>query len=238
MRRSLALAIIGLSAGILVVISCRRSDILTVMIDVPQMSDAKSIRIVTNATLEEVVGQYDGMRNGYEIDLLKKIVLYHESQRLLSPEYQRWIETRIAEVGFNARVTNAGWNPPAPVWTMDGPVQMQKWDDRFTAVISVPEMASNTDANIVVDAIAYARLGGDHPRVSARPDSRRVVATYESLHLSLRNIEYAIACAGFDANAVRANLGAEDAIPHGWTPVTLQVSGKGKLNKALKDIDA
>ena len=82
-------------------------------------------------------------------------------------------------------------------------------------------MASNTDANIVVHAIAYARLGRDDPRVEVRPNSRSVVVQYESLQLALKNIEYAIASVGFDANDVPARLGRRDAFAHGWTPVRL-----------------
>lgn len=219
MRKRMVLVVIAMVVGILATLSCRQSDIRTVRIDVPQMSDATAIRIVTNAALDEIFGRYDGIQNDYEIDLSKKLVLYHEGQRLLSPDYQRRIEARIAEVGFKCRVLNARLNPPAPVPTLDGPVQM--WPNRFTATISVPDMGSNTDANIVVDAIAFARVGTDDPRISVNAPARRVVATYESLHLSLKNIEYAIACVGFDANDVSARLGNKDAIPHGWTPVNL-----------------
>jgi hypothetical protein len=191
----------------------------TAVIDVPQMSDATSVRIVTNAALDEVLGQYDGIQNQYEIDMTRKLVLYHESQRLLSPEYQRRIEARISEVGFKARVLDARLHPPPPVATVDGPVQM--WPNRFTAVISVPDMTSNTDANVVVDAITFARLGGDDPRVVASQDARRLAIRYESLHLSLKNIEYAVACVGFAANNIPARLGRDDSIPHGWTPTQL-----------------
>ena len=216
-RYVLCAALLG--AGLLAAVSCRRSDMRTAVVDVPQMSDATSVRIVTNAALDEVVGQYDGIQNQYEVDLTKKLVLYHESQRLLSPEYQRQIEARISEVGFKARVLNARLNPPPPVPTIDGPVQM--CPNRFTAVISVPDMISNTDANVVVDAIAFARLGGDDPRIVVSQEARRLAIRYESLHLSLKNIEYAVACVGFDANNVPARLGRDDSIPHGWTPTHL-----------------
>ena len=219
MKTRVALTAITVAAAVLAAISCRRSDIRTAAVDVPDMSDARSIRIVTNAALAEVVGEYDGIQSAYEIDLSRKLVLYHESHRLLSPEYQRRIEGRIAEVGFAARVMGARHNPPPPVPTSDGPAQM--WPGRFTAVISVRGMKTNTDANVIVDAIAYARVGRDDPRVTVRPGSRRIVATYESLCLSLENIEHAIACAGFDANTTLARLGAEDCLPHGWTQVRL-----------------
>ena len=196
-----------------------RSDPRRAEIHVPAMSDTRTIRIVTNAALDEVVARYDGTQNDYEVDLPKKLVLYHENQRLLSPEYQRRIEARIGDVGFTARVAGARFNPPLPLPTSKGPVQT--WPDRCSAVISVPTMVSNTDANTVVNAIAYARLGHEDPRVAVKGTSRRIVVRYEGLHLALKNIEYAIACVGFDANGVPARFGRRDAIPYGWTPVRL-----------------
>jgi hypothetical protein len=218
-KKTLWFVAVGLGMGLLAAVSCRRSDLRVAIIDVPQMTGDRAIRIVTNATLDEIVGRYDGTQHGYEIDLSKKLILYHEGQRLCSREYQRRIEARLGEVGFEAHVVGVHFNPTPPVPTEQGLVQM--WPNRYTAVLSIPALASNTDANRVVDAIAYARIGGDDPRISVRRDSREVVATYESLNLSLQNIEYAIACAGFTANDIPANLGANDALPHGWTPVKL-----------------
>ena len=216
-KRMVLFAVVAMAA--VAAISCRRSDMRTAVIDVPGMSDAMDIRIVTNAALDEVVGQYDGVKSDYDVDLSRKIVLYHESRNLMSPAYQRRIVDRIAEVGFSAEVIKTGFNPPSPVDTVDGPYCT--WPGRFTAVISVPDMDTNTDANIVVDAIAYARLGRDDPRVAVDATSCRIVASYESLHLSLQNIEYAIACVGFDANNIPALQGKAEAVPHGWLPVRL-----------------
>jgi len=209
-----------MAAGILAAVSCRRSDVRSVVVEVPGMTGAREIRIVTNAALNEVVGQYDGTRNDYEIDLSKKIVLYHEEAGLLSPHYHRRIENKIGEVGFSARVTGVRPNPPPLVYTDDGPIQI--WPGRHTAAITVPGMQTVADANVVVDAIAYARLRHDHPRVLVDAPSRRIVATYESLYLSRENIEQAIASVGFDANNTPAMLGRPDALPHDWTPVKLQ----------------
>lgn len=219
MKKQWLMGVLGMCAVIAAVVACRRTDVRTVRIDVPQMNSEREIRIITNATLDEVVGRYDGIQHDYEIDLSRKLVLYHESQNLLSPDYQARIVARLREVGFTARIIDVRLNPPGLVPTEDGPVQM--WPDRFTAVISVPDMTSQTSANRVVDAIGYARVGRDSPGISVRRDSRTVVATYESLRLSLKNIEYAIACVGFDANNVPGNLGRQDALPHGWTPVRL-----------------
>lgn len=151
----------------------------TVTVSVPEMADQRAIRIVTNAALDEVIGRYDGTQHDYEVDLAKRVVLYHEGPGLRSRDYQRKIEARIQEVGLDARVVEVRLNPPVPVPTANGP--FQAWPDRFTAVISVPAMTGAMDANIVVDAIAYARLGKDDPRVWARRHPRSVVVTYDSL---------------------------------------------------------
>lgn len=219
MNKKLNLFVLFVAAGLLAAMSCRRSDLRTTVIRVPQMTDARAIRIVTNAALDEVVGRYDGTKNDCEIDLANSSVLYHEGPRLQSPEYQRQLENRIREVGYEARVIRVALNPPSPVPTKDGPVQI--WPDRFTALIAIRGMSRNTDANRIVDAIAYARLGADSPRVTPRPADRQLVATYEGISLSPRNIEYAIAGAGYTANTVEANFGKGDAPAMGWTPVKL-----------------
>ena len=205
--------------AVLTAASCRRSDVKTVTIQVPEMNDSLSVRIVTNAALNEVVGQCDGTKHEYEVDLSKRIILYHESQRLTSTGYQRQIEDRIREIGLDAAVARVVPNPTPVSMTEKGPVQM--WPGRFTAAIVVPDMMSNRDANRVVDAIAYARLGRDNPRVVADSSARTITATYESLLLAEQNIELAIAGVGYAANLVPANLGAPDSIPQGWSPVVL-----------------
>lgn len=220
MNRRVMLLVAGSLVVLAAAVSCRRSDLRTAVVDVPGMDDSRAVRIVTNAALDQVIGRFDSNKNAYEVDLSRKIVVYHESrQRLLSREYQRHIMARIAEVGFEARVLGARLNPPEPVQAVNGIVQT--WPNRFTAWISVPNMKSATDANVVVDAIAYARIGRDDPRVSVSTSSRRIMATYESIFVSLKSIEHAIACVGFDVNRIPARLGEADSLPHGWTPVSL-----------------
>ena len=206
-----SIALVAL-AGI--VLSCRQSDMKTVTIHVPQMTDATSIRIVTNAALNEAVARNDGVQHAFEVNLAKKTILYHEGTRLLSGDYQKRIESRLGEVGLEAKVIRVSRNPPPPFPTPNGPVQL--WGDRCTAVISIAGMTSRTAANIAVDAIAYARYGKDDPRIAVQASDRNMVVTYESLHLAPQNIELAIACVGFDANRILANLGYPDAPPHDW----------------------
>jgi hypothetical protein len=95
------------------------------------------------------------------------------------------------------------------------------WPDRITATIRAPQMKTARDANVVVAAIAYARLGGDIPRVAADPPARSLHVRCESLTLSPRSIELAIACSGYAANTTPADLRRENGTPHGWHPVRL-----------------
>jgi ribosome-binding protein aMBF1 (putative translation factor) len=220
----MALLAIVLIAGLVAVISCRKSDIRYAMIEIPGMSDARSVRIATNAALHEVVGRFDGIKNDTEIDLSRKVLLYHEGHRLVQPDYQQRIRARIAEVGYASKILAAGLNEPPKVKAMDGNGvyrEVQMWPQRCTAVIYVPEMNSQTDANIVVDAIAFARLGRDDVRIEVDTEARRIVATYESMHISQKNIEHAIAYAGLDANRLSARLGQPDSVPNRWTPIKL-----------------
>ena len=217
MTKRIALVMAILCVGVLATVSCRRSDIKTMTVNVPQMTTTRDVRIVTNAAIEEVVGIYERIPSTYEVDLSKKLVIYNETPRLLEPAYRNRIESRMAEVGFKGSVVSVQHNPS--VRLANGLVE--GWYRRHTAVISVPDMVTKTDANIVVDAITYARMGSDDPRVSTDADRRQVTATYNALFLARKNVEQAIACVGFDANTVPARLGEKDSVPHGWKPVKL-----------------
>jgi len=217
MTKRITLVMAVLCVGVLATVSCSRSDIKTMTVKVPQMTTTRDVRIVTNAALEEVVGIYERIPSTYEVDLSKKLVIYNETQQLLNPAYLNHIKSRLAEVGFKGSVVSVQHNPP--VQLANGLVE--GWYRRHTAVISVPDMVTKTDANIVVDAISYARIGSDNPRVSTDADSRQVTAIYNALYLARKNVEQAIACVGYDANTMPARLGGKDSVPHGWKPVKL-----------------
>ncbi len=217
MTKRFALMMVIVSLGVLATVSCNRSDIKTMTVKVPQMTTARDVRIVTNAALNEVVGIYERIPSTYEVDLSKKLVIYTETQRLRDSAYLNRIKSRMAEVGFKGHVQSVKYNPP--VQLANGMVE--GWYGRHTAVISVPDMVTKTDANIVVDAITYARMGSDDPRVSTDAGRRRVTATYNALYLARKNVEQAIACVGCDADKVPARLGGKDSVPHGWKPIKL-----------------
>jgi len=182
------------------------------------MANERDVRIVTNAVLDATSILAQAVRNDCQIDVSKRLVLYHEGPRLRLPAYRALLVARLMEVGFSdARILRTAPNPPPLVETVDGPCQ--DWPDRHTAVIHVPGMADITAANRVVDALAYARAGGDDPLVSVDPASRTLTVTYEGLRLARSNLEHAIACAGYAANAVPARLGGSDAVRDHWRPL-------------------
>ena len=203
----------------LVTAACMRIEQHAVRLEVPDMAGARDIRIVTNAALNEIIGRYDGIKNDVEVDIARGLVLYHEGHRLQNEAYRRHIEECLREVGFEATFQAVRLNPPPPVPTTRGFVQM--WPDRYTAVLSVPALKSCRDANVVVDAIALARTG-DHPSIAPHAPSHTLRVAYSGRALALKNVEHAIANAGYAVNGIPADLGRSDAVPGGWSIVTLQ----------------
>ena len=202
--------------GLLSTVSCHRQDTQTTTVHIPEMSTARDVRIVTNAALNEVVGVYTP-RNRCKVDLVKKRIIYSESPRLRTPDYLNRITFCIAEVGFPGKILRVQEDPPI---VKDDKI-IAGWVGRHTAVISVPDMKTIQDANIVVDAIAYARIGGDHPSVSVDASARTLTATYPCIVTAEKNIEHAIACTGYRANLIPARLAQKDSVPQGWLPRSL-----------------
>ena len=82
--------------------------------------------------------------------------------------------------------------------------------DLRTVVIKVPGMNNSACTKIIQDAFLH------QPGIqSIRPDfqQRQLVITYNSMVLALKNLEFAIAKAGFDANDIKAFTNAVAALP-------------------------
>jgi copper chaperone CopZ len=75
--------------------------------------------------------------------------------------------------------------------------------DVRTLTVSVPAMSAAEDVEKIKKALA-ALNGIDREKTSFDVASRKVVVTYDSMVLAHKNIEIAIAEAGFDANAIKA----------------------------------
>lgn len=84
--------------------------------------------------------------------------------------------------------------------------------DITTVVISVPEMKNEACAQIVVQSISAVEKV---PATDIVPDvaNRTVTVTYDTMQRGLKNIEMAIAGAGFSANEVPADADAAKALP-------------------------
>lgn len=88
-------------------------------------------------------------------------------------------------------------------------VSCRKQDIR-TVVVEVPQLKNPECAKIIQDAFMR------HPGVqSVRPDfqAHKVTVTYNSMVVALKNIEFIIAGAGFDANDTKAFPDAVKKLP-------------------------
>jgi len=211
-------AVVGLLILSASEVTRHREDERTIRVAVPQMASDRDVRIVTNAALDEIRGRYDGIRHEYQVDHRHHAVIYHEGQRLFDPAFRAHVEARIREIGFDGRFTRVAANPQ-PVLRNKKGEEFNNWPDRVTAVISVPGMKDNTDANRIVSAISLARGGDDPQHVRLDRENRTFTISFNGLLTAPRNIQHAIACSGFAANEVPARLGEGDAIAYGWTPV-------------------
>ena len=80
-------------------------------------------------------------------------------------------------------------------------------------VIRVPGMINQQCADIVVNALSRARYGVKVKSIETDLATRTIMLNYDSMLLSLKNVEFIIADAGFQANEVPANKTAEAALP-------------------------
>ncbi|MDD4872096.1 MAG: heavy metal-associated domain-containing protein [Kiritimatiellae bacterium] len=84
--------------------------------------------------------------------------------------------------------------------------------DIRTVEIKVPEMKNKTCAQIVANAVG--RQAGVQPdKIDVDFAKRIVIVRYDSLVIARKNIEFAIAEAGFQANEVPAKAEAVKALP-------------------------
>lgn len=77
-------------------------------------------------------------------------------------------------------------------------------------IIKTPGLKNQTCAKIIQDA--FMRQPGI---VAVRPDFQKheIAVTYNSMVIAIKNIEFTVAAAGFDANDTRAETNAVAALP-------------------------
>lgn len=84
--------------------------------------------------------------------------------------------------------------------------------DARTMKIDVPAMRSVECAHIVGQAVSA--LKGVHPELTVIDlNDRTVTVTYDSIRIALKNIEFAIADAGFQANDVPPDKERQKSLP-------------------------
>lgn len=88
--------------------------------------------------------------------------------------------------------------------------------DVRTFEIQVPKMVNQACADVVQKAVVTILPEPDAVKIDL--ERRVVMATYNSLIMSRKNIEFVIADAGFEANGVPANKDAESKLPEACRP--------------------
>jgi copper chaperone CopZ len=90
-------------------------------------------------------------------------------------------------------------------------VSCRKHDVR-TMWISVPEMKNQACADYIKNAVNKVK-GVERDLTEINLEDKTVLVTYQSTLMSMKNIEFYIADAGFSANEVPANKKARAALP-------------------------
>ena len=90
-------------------------------------------------------------------------------------------------------------------------VSCRRHDNR-KAMISVPEMTNKACADVIGKALSRA-AGIKKESIVLDLKKRRVTLVYNSITLSLKNVEFIVAKAGFKANGVPADPGGRAALP-------------------------
>lgn len=85
--------------------------------------------------------------------------------------------------------------------------------DVRTVVIRVPQMRSQGCVERVTDALKQARYGVKLDTLQVDLTNRTVTVQYDSMQLSIKNIEFLVAGAGFDANEVPRDAAAAEKLP-------------------------
>jgi hypothetical protein len=240
-RRRAALVL----GALMLAAACRRQDIREVTIHVPAMADDTTAQIVRNALENELnradqqfsadpgKGQvsYTGGRPLHFAETHRRVenslravglsgkVLRVDyvpycpkcgAQALLVPQQGGWMQCTSPKPSPECPRTLSA----TAVGQADAGDQF--WASRRVMHLSLTSLTNNATVNIAIAAIAHGVRGQDNPDIRIDPQARTATVAYESLNLSVKNLEHAIAASGLDANNVPALLKAPDALRHGW----------------------
>ena len=84
--------------------------------------------------------------------------------------------------------------------------------DIRTVTIRVPDLLNAACENVIREALQGAE-GVIRDSIRFGAGERAVTVTYDSMKTGLKNLEFVIADAGFDANDTPANAKAREALP-------------------------
>ena len=86
-----------------------------------------------------------------------------------------------------------------------------------TITVSVPQMKSQECAERIVDSFKLGRPDHVDGVISVTPnlEKKTVEVTFESLKISIKNVQFTIAGVGFDADEIKAGEEARKALPPG-----------------------
>lgn len=201
MRQWRQLGIILLCLTATVVTGCRRQELRTIVIRVPDLRDDRTAALVRNALWAEMT-RYEA---NIAINLKEATLNLSASGVLKVPEVQARLRSALQEVGFAGTVVGVRTAP------------VDHWPDRHVMVIRIPEVTNNLTANIAAAAVTHALTGqGSAQSIHVHPERQEVAVTYNSMVQARRNFEHAIACAGLRTADIPPNLGYPDPLPHGW----------------------
>ncbi|MFO7871780.1 MAG: hypothetical protein R6V03_10160 [Kiritimatiellia bacterium] len=186
--------------------SCRRHDYRLAYINVPGMKDAATAAMVYNAIAHEI----ERKEPRYHVDTNKGILTcFGHVKQLRPPMVHRRIEDSLNDLRMPGKILRA---KPAPA---------QGFHERFAVAVQVTDMDSVVKANRAIAAVSTAVRSPQasenlRKHIAIDIDDRSVRVKYNSIELSLKNLEHAVANAGLQANEVPPRLGRETALKHGW----------------------
>lgn len=215
----LRLACLSLLPLFVLLTGCFRSDVAVLSLRVPDLATERDLVLVTNAAQSELMGEIAPCKHWCEIDLAGGLVRYYEGPRLRDPAYIRRLVSSLATAGYAAQVRGVRFDPPPAIRVVNYPHPVVEWPERHMVELAISEIKTRRDGNRVVDALAYARLGGRPEQLRVDPARRTVTISGQNRRQSASaNYRFRIASAGYAVDGWPADCGQPDPPARGWEP--------------------
>ena len=208
------------AAALLVLAACFRADFAPMTLRVPALATARDLVLVTNAAQHELMGDLPDAQHFCEVDLARSLVMYHETPLLRDPAYVRRLMGALEQAGYPARVVSLQHVPTPPIRVASEPQPVSTWPDRHLLVLEIPAMRAAVDANRVVDALAYGRLGRRPDGLIVDPAARTVSIAHQNRRSATPlNFAARIASAGYAVEGSAAMPAPASPVARGWWPL-------------------